>query len=87
MRYTRILRTFCSAVILFLLMAAIPTAPALGAYDIELDPEEHIARVNEGICKGCGTCAASCRSNAIKLKGFTDDQILAAIEVLQGDDV
>jgi heterodisulfide reductase subunit A len=50
---------------------------------IELDPEKNIAVVNEAICKGCGTCTASCRSSAINLKGFKDEQILAAIEALR----
>jgi heterodisulfide reductase subunit A len=50
---------------------------------IELDRKEKVAVVNEAICKGCGTCAASCRSNAINLKGFKDEQILAAIEALR----
>jgi heterodisulfide reductase subunit A len=46
---------------------------------IELDPKKEVAVVNEALCKGCGACAASCRSNAIDLKGFADEQILAAL--------
>ncbi len=49
---------------------------------IELDAEKQVAVVNEALCKGCGACAASCRSNAIDLKGFADEQILAAIAEL-----
>jgi heterodisulfide reductase subunit A len=49
---------------------------------IELDPVKGIAVVNEGLCKGCGACAASCRMNAIDLKGFADEQILAAMAEL-----
>jgi len=49
---------------------------------IELDPEKEVAVVNEALCKGCGACAASCRSNAIDLKGFADEQILAALTEL-----
>jgi len=49
---------------------------------IELDPEKKIAVVNEALCKGCGACAASCRSNAIDLKGFADEQVLAALAEL-----
>jgi len=49
---------------------------------IELDPEQGIAVVNEALCKGCGACAASCRMNAIDLKGFADEQILAAMAEL-----
>jgi len=40
------------------------------------------ARVNEALCKGCGACAAGCRSGAIDLQGFTDAQIVAAINAL-----
>jgi heterodisulfide reductase subunit A len=40
------------------------------------------AHVNEALCKGCGACAAGCRSGAIDLQGFTDAQIVAAIEAL-----
>ncbi len=41
-----------------------------------------VASVNEGVCEGCGTCAAACPSGSISLKGFTDDQILAELDVL-----
>ncbi len=52
---------------------------------VELDPEKDVAVVNDALCKGCGTCAASCRSASINLRGFTDGQILAAVNALQGD--
>ena len=38
-----------------------------------------LAKVNEGVCTGCGTCVAACRSKAIDLKGYTDEQVYAAI--------
>lgn len=41
-----------------------------------------VASVNEGICEGCGTCVAACPSGSISLKGFTDEQILAELDVL-----
>jgi len=49
---------------------------------IELDKVEKIAVINEALCKGCGACVSSCRANAIDLKGFKDEQILAALEVI-----
>ncbi|HEB10299.1 MAG TPA: CoB--CoM heterodisulfide reductase iron-sulfur subunit A family protein [Spirochaetales bacterium] len=49
---------------------------------IELEEGERVAIVNEALCKGCGACAASCRSAAIDLKGFKDEQILAALSVV-----
>jgi len=35
------------------------------------------AYVNEALCKGCGTCVGACLSKSIKLKHFTDDQLVA----------
>lgn len=49
---------------------------------IEIDPEKNAAVVVAALCKGCGTCAASCRSGAIGLKGFKDEQILAALSAV-----
>jgi heterodisulfide reductase subunit A len=37
------------------------------------------ADINPVLCKGCGLCVASCRSGAIQLKGFDNDQIFAQI--------
>ena len=42
----------------------------------------YVARVNEGSCQGCGVCVAACRSKAIDLKGYTDEQVYAAINAL-----
>jgi len=49
---------------------------------LELDEKEKVAVINEALCKGCGVCVSSCRANAIDLKGFKDEQILAALEVV-----
>ena len=35
------------------------------------------AHVVEALCKGCGTCVGACLSKSIKLKHFTDDQLVA----------
>lgn len=40
------------------------------------------ARVNSGLCHGCGTCVAACRSASIRLFGFSDDQILLQLDSL-----
>ena len=40
------------------------------------------AQINEALCKGCGACVAGCRSGALDLQGFTDAQIVAAINAL-----
>ena len=46
---------------------------------IEEGPFTGKAQINPVLCKGCGLCVASCRSGAIKLKGFDNDQIFAQI--------
>ena len=40
------------------------------------------ARVNPGLCMGCGTCVALCPSKSIDLDGFTEQQIYAMVESL-----
>lgn len=35
------------------------------------------AHVVEALCKGCGTCVGACLSKSIKLKHYTDDQLVA----------
>ena len=38
--------------------------------------------IQSTLCKGCGLCGASCRSGAIHLKGFDNDQIFSQIFAL-----
>ena len=46
------------------------------------DPKKKLAVVNEALCKGCGTCAASCTKHALIVKHFTDEQIMSEILAL-----
>jgi heterodisulfide reductase subunit A len=39
--------------------------------------ENGVARVNDVLCKGCGVCAASCPEKAIRMRHFSDAQVLA----------
>ncbi len=39
----------------------------------------------EAACHGCGTCGAECRFDAIKMRHFTDEQILAMIKSILED--
>ena len=41
-----------------------------------------VARINEALCKGCGTCAAWCPTEAIEAQHFTDQQIEAMLETM-----
>jgi heterodisulfide reductase subunit A len=43
--------------------------------------EDGIAEVIAALCKGCGTCAASCPAKAIETPHFTDDQLMAQIDL------
>ena len=44
-----------------------------------------LVTIDEDRCKGCGLCVASCRSGAIHLKGFDNDQIFAQIFAVNQD--
>jgi heterodisulfide reductase subunit A len=59
---------------------AIEAAEAMDPATRKMRP---VAKVNEGLCHGCGTCVAACRSASIRLRGFSDDQILLQIEALE----
>ena len=37
------------------------------------------ARVNAGLCQGCGTCVAMCRNKSIDLQGFSNQQMLSEV--------
>lgn len=41
-----------------------------------------VASINETLCKGCGICVAACRPGAIKLRGFSNQQLLAEVMAL-----
>jgi heterodisulfide reductase subunit A len=43
-----------------------------------------LAKINEVVCKGCGSCASTCPTGAIKMKHFTDKQILAQVKTAYG---
>jgi heterodisulfide reductase subunit A len=38
-----------------------------------------LARVNPGLCQGCGTCVALCRTKAIDIFGYTNEQVYTEV--------
>lgn len=38
-----------------------------------------VAKVNTGLCQGCGTCVALCKSKSIDLQGYTNEQVYAQV--------
>ncbi|MBX5327881.1 MAG: CoB--CoM heterodisulfide reductase iron-sulfur subunit A family protein [Candidatus Bathyarchaeota archaeon] len=44
------------------------------------DKEKLKAEVVEAMCQGCGLCVAACPTSAIKMRHYTDEQVLAQIQ-------
>lgn len=43
---------------------------------------KNAAKVNAGLCQGCGTCVAMCRNKSIDLQGFSNQQMLSEVMAL-----
>ena len=43
------------------------------------------ARVNPGLCQGCGTCVSFCRSKSIDIQGFSNEQMFAEVMAVLND--
>ncbi len=41
-----------------------------------------VASINSGLCQGCGTCVAFCRSKSIDLQGYTNNQVFSEVSAL-----
>ena len=41
-----------------------------------------VAKINPGLCQGCGTCVALCRNKAIDILGYTNDQVYTEVVAL-----
>ncbi len=47
---------------------------------------KRVAKVNPGLCQGCGTCVAFCRSKSIDLEGFSNEQMYSEVIALLNND-
>ncbi|HNW52006.1 MAG TPA: CoB--CoM heterodisulfide reductase iron-sulfur subunit A family protein [Prolixibacteraceae bacterium] len=43
---------------------------------------KRVAKVNPGLCQGCGTCVAFCRSKSIDIQGYSNEQMYAEVMAL-----
>jgi len=44
-----------------------------------------IAKVNPGLCQGCGTCVAFCRTKSIDIQGYTHEEMYSEVMALLND--
>jgi len=65
----------------FLCVTACPYL-AIGREDIKNRQGEvvkSVAKINPGLCQGCGTCVAFCRSKSIDMQGFSNEQMFSEV--------
>ncbi len=41
-----------------------------------------VAKINPGLCQGCGTCVSFCRSKSIDIQGYSNEQMYAEVMAL-----
>lgn len=41
-----------------------------------------VAKINPGLCQGCGTCVSFCRSKSIDIQGYTNEEMFAEVTAL-----
>lgn len=47
---------------------------------------KRVAKVNPGLCQGCGTCVAFCRSKSIDIDGYSNEQMYSEVMALLNND-
>jgi heterodisulfide reductase subunit A len=75
---------YSSCVGCFLCVSACPYQ-AIGKEEIKNRNGEvikSIAQVNPGLCQGCGTCVAFCRTKSIDIQGYTHEQMYTEVMAL-----
>jgi heterodisulfide reductase subunit A len=58
------------------------TCPFGAIVEDTLRSGKQVAKVIETVCAGCGVCTATCPCGSIQLQHFTDNQLLAEVNVL-----
>lgn len=43
---------------------------------------KQLAFINPGLCQGCGTCVAVCKSKSIDIEGYTNLQMYSEVDAL-----
>jgi len=51
-------------------------------FDVPKINSEGVASIEAAACQGCGICTSLCPRKAIKLQHYSDDQVIAKIDVL-----
>jgi heterodisulfide reductase subunit A len=75
---------YSSCVGCFLCVSACPYQ-AIGKEEIKNRNGEvikSIAKVNPGLCQGCGTCVAFCRTKSIDIQGYTHEEMYTEVMAL-----
>ncbi|MFZ5599436.1 MAG: FAD-dependent oxidoreductase, partial [Bacillota bacterium] len=60
----------------------VEVCPAKAATLVTDERGNTAADVNPALCKGCGACSSSCRSGAINVKGCSNEQLMAMVQVV-----
>lgn len=60
----------------------VKTCPFQAIVEDTLRSGKKVAKVIETVCAGCGVCTSTCPCGAIQLQHFTDNQLLAEVNVL-----
>jgi len=45
-----------------------------------MDYEARVARVDEGLCRGCGICAMVCPNGATQMRAFDKRALMAVVD-------
>lgn len=63
-------------------LTCIRACPHHAIQEVRINHEKMVAQIADLACRGCGICAVVCPAKAIRPKDWSDDQILAELELL-----